>query len=247
MHVPVTEVRALASGPLVLGVAFEKAHRGIRIVMTTRFNNTCLAEAGAGVRYADLVGQGMPKTRILLMEQRVAPEGCPDIFQPVSRDLAVDLDEGDAIERIAFLDGPDARVPRQWRVAPTQATHRAVMVLDSTPLFPEAVLPSLEQTGATTFVVAARPGCESSHLRIEAREGRVAFEGKAIQPPVPLWLLIGYEQGECVGRGADSTKMPIEISLQGLALSGRAVRIANPVALQPGAKHAPFRKLARPP
>ena len=89
LSVPETGIRSLAGAPEVVSARMWRDGQGRPgLTLRLRFVNDCLADAGADVTGA-YDGHG---TLFAVLGQRINPAGCPEIFQPVERQVAIALD-----------------------------------------------------------------------------------------------------------------------------------------------------------
>lgn len=84
---------SFANDPVLRGAELRRGPERWILQFEARFANGCLADAGINVAYADLADPRARSggTRAVWVRQRVNPEGCPDIFQPVVRRYAAEL------------------------------------------------------------------------------------------------------------------------------------------------------------
>jgi hypothetical protein len=242
VRVPIAQVQSLANSPLPMSVRVVKAQMGVRLLFDAQFTNSCLADAGVSVKFADLLTPTVPRTRILLLQQHHPPEGCPDIYQPVTRAIAVGIEEGAQVEQVALLDGSMTPEPRLISLEPNGQVETSAAVTDMEPLFAAQILPDLAQSGALTFDVEVPVSCGPNDLLIEVREGRTAMEGHPVTP-IPLWLLVGFAKLDCGREAAASRSFAFEIPTGDLVLNGRVLILVNPLTRGPGAPALPFQRL----
>jgi hypothetical protein len=240
----VARVHSLATGPLPVNVKVVKAGTGVRVLLDSRFANGCLANAGATGRFADLTTAEWPTTRILLLEQHYPPDGCPDIYQPATRTLAVPIEDSSGVEQLALIDGS---TPSDIWLIPLEpsgeAADAALGMIGLEPLFPVPILPHLAQTGGLAFEVDLPAECGPEDLQIDIREGRTAIEGQLVAP-VPLWLQVGLAKPEC-GREATTTHaVGFEIPSSDLVLDGRVMILVNPLIRGSDRSARPFQRLS---
>lgn len=82
LSVPEAAIRSLANAPAVRAAEgrIDNAARPA-ILLDLEFANDCLAASGASLRL--LSGDASGASSALVVGQRIPPDGCPDIFQPV--------------------------------------------------------------------------------------------------------------------------------------------------------------------
>jgi hypothetical protein len=76
-------------------------------VLKILFANDCLADTGVLPEYFDLPLQSSDakrSLRVLLLRQRVNPDGCPDIFMPVTRYVTVVTSPSSTVRTLALLN-----------------------------------------------------------------------------------------------------------------------------------------------
>lgn len=89
LSVPETALRSLAGAPEVVSARMWRDGQGRPgLTLRLRFVNACLADAGADVAGA-YDGHGR---LFAVLGQRIDPAGCPDIFRPVERQVAITFD-----------------------------------------------------------------------------------------------------------------------------------------------------------
>jgi hypothetical protein len=242
VRVPIAEVQSFANSPLPVSVRVVKRQTGVRLLLDAQFTNSCLADAGVSVKFADLLTPTVPRTRILVLQQRHPPEGCPDIYQPAMRAIAVDIKESAQVEQVALLDGSMTPEPRLISLEPNGRVETSAAVTDIEPLFATQILPDLAHRGASTFDVEVPASCGPKDLLIQVREGRTAIEGQPVTS-IPLWLLVGFAKPDCGREAPDPRSFTFEIPTGDLVLNGRVLILVNSLTRGPDAPALPFQRL----
>ena len=105
------EVHALSSDPWPLAVTAARSGNDILLRGTVQFANDCLAQTGFDPIYRDLAPLQLTGTRLVLLRARRAPQGCPDMFAPVTRPLALRMARAEEVRQIVLLDEVAGRHP----------------------------------------------------------------------------------------------------------------------------------------
>ncbi len=77
------------------------------LVVSARFANDCLADTGVVPEYVDLSPAGSaepPSTRVVWVRQSINPGGCPDIYMPVTRRIAVPMGPAPTVRLVIVLN-----------------------------------------------------------------------------------------------------------------------------------------------
>lgn len=98
---------SFSNDPIIENGRLEQTEREFQLILTARFANDCLADAGVTAETIDFpvtASQSQPALRVLSLRQRVHPQGCPDILMPVSRTLRVTSSALKGIRSVVLLN-----------------------------------------------------------------------------------------------------------------------------------------------
>jgi hypothetical protein len=228
------EVRALSTSPKPLDVTGVRSGNDIVLRGTIQFANDCLAQTGFNPIYRDLAPLQLTGARLVLLEAKRAPQGCPDIFAPVTRPLALRLPRAEEVRQIVLFDEVAGRHPAV--VLPSESTSTEV---GGETVQPAGALQPLAGAAIKSgldfgFRIALPPGCSPQDVAIEIIEGRGVTAAQRAVTQVPLWVMVLTDGPGCQSdRRADSTT-ELVASLRSLVLRNRQLYLANPL-LPPGA------------
>jgi hypothetical protein len=236
-NVEVVEVRALSSDPWPVAISATRSQNDIVLDATVRFTNECVAQAGFEPIYRDLASVRLTGTRLLLLRARRAPQGCPDIYAPVTRPFVLRIPNAEGVRQVVLLDEVVGRQPTV--ITPSETNASAV---GGVPVVPAGALPLLTKADITSaldlrFQITLPPGCSPRDVAIEMVEGRgITASGEAVTP-VPLWVLVLTDRAVCQANTAAGSVTELAASLRSLVLRGRQLRLVNPLlstgALEP--------------
>lgn len=172
LTVPESAIRSLAGAPEIVSARSWRDGQGRPgLTLTLRFVNDCLADAGADVAGAT-DGRG---TLFAVIGQRIDPAGCPDIFRPVERQVAIAFDtvpgaaQSEDLRIVARGGSGSALIAPQPGVEPTGRIAAARPLGDSGVLAPfrfGAIAPGQSGAGYTvTGRLGLAPGCRSDQVQ----------------------------------------------------------------------------------
>lgn len=105
--IEVTELEeySFANSPLLLNpVAYQNVDH-LCIATDAKFMNSCYADAGVDALFVDLPATDTQKLqRVIITKQKINPEGCPDIFQPVVRPFTIVTKAVLPVSKLIFID-----------------------------------------------------------------------------------------------------------------------------------------------
>ena len=191
------EVNALINDPWPLAVTAARSGNDIILRGTIQFTNDCLAQAGFDPLYRDLAPVRSTGTRLLLLRARAAPQGCPDIFAPVTRPLALRMARAEEVRQIVLLDDMAGRLPAV--VIPAEPPTRETR---GDPVQPAGALWPLAKAEIASgpdlrFQVALPPGCSPQDVAIAILEGRGVTAARQSATPAPLWVMVLTDGAAC--------------------------------------------------
>lgn len=95
---------SFTNSPLLIAPKACRANDRLHVVAQARFVNDCYADAGIDASYIDLGDSVSGIHRVLILQQRVDPEGCPDIFMPEVRPVMVVARAAEFVQNVYVLD-----------------------------------------------------------------------------------------------------------------------------------------------
>jgi hypothetical protein len=228
------EVYALSTDPWPLALAAARSGNDIVLSGTFQFANDCLAQTGFDPIYRDLAPLQLTGTRLVLLRARRAPQGCPDMFAPVTRPLALRMGRAEEVRQIVLLDEVAGRHP-----AVIIPSDLAATAADGELVQPAGALRPLAKAEITSehdlrFQVALPPGCSPRDIAIEIIEGRGVTVARQSVTPVPLWVMVLTDGVACQSDAPADRATELAVSLQSLILRNRRLHLVNPL-LPPGA------------
>lgn len=179
------EYSSFANDPVVEWARLVKDSGEWLLLVRAQFMNAFVADTGVIPEMFDLprVGGGKPITRIVLLRQRINPDGSPDIFMPVTRRLDIVMRPSPNIRYVILVDG---------RAIATKdtATDRKSLASLGARLFDVTLAGNASDAEAGEQRIRAigltktrtYPILENLELRRDAKSGAYTFEFDAISP-----------------------------------------------------------------
>ena len=99
-----TSKASFANNPEISSAGLRKTASGWFLTFDATFANDCFAEKGLTAAFVDRGVPGRPARRFVLAKQNPAPEGCPEIYMPVTEKIAADLGSVTGINEVTLLD-----------------------------------------------------------------------------------------------------------------------------------------------
>lgn len=228
------EVYALSADPWPLALTAARSGNDIVLRGAIQFANDCLAQTGFDPIYRDLAPLQLTGTRLVLLRARRAPQGCPDMFAPVTRPLALRMVRAEEVRQIVLLDEVAGRHPAV--VIPSEPAAAAA---GGEPVQSAGALRPLAKAEITSgldfrFQVALPPGCSPRDVAIEIIEGRGVSAARESVTPVPLWVTVLTDGVACQSDAPADRATEVAASLRSLILRNRRLHLVNPL-LHPGA------------
>jgi len=228
------EVHSLSTDPWPLALTAARSGSNIVLRGTIQFTNDCLAQAGFESIYRDLSPLQLTGTRLVLLRARRAPQGCPDIFAPVTRPLALQLEHAEEVRQILLLQEVAGRHP-----AVVIPSEQPATVAGGEPVQAAGALRPLVKAEITSgldfrFQVNLPPGCSPGDVALEIIEGRGVTATRQSVTPVPLWLLVLTDGVACQSDARTDRATELAASVRSLILRDRRLYLVNPL-LPPGA------------
>lgn len=223
------EVHSLSTDPWPLALAAARSGSDIVLRGTIQFTNDCLAQTGFDPIYRDLSPLQLTGTRLVLMPARRAPQGCPDIFAPVTRPLALQMAHAEGVRQILLLQEVAGRHPAV--VIPSEAPATAA---SGEPVQAAGALRPLVKAEITAglefrFQVELPPGCSPRDVALEIIEGRGVTADRQSVTPVPLWVLVLTDGVACQSDARADRATELSASLRSLILRDRRLYLVNPL------------------
>lgn len=265
--VPLTpSERSLTNEPALSQARFVAARDRWRLLLDARFGNDCLADAGAAAGYVDLPppSGGPARSRLLLVRQTPSPEGCPDIYQPVTRKLAVAMPPGDAIAHLLVMDleQPEGEAGSELRLGifavadagDSGEPSGAAATVPAAPLYGGSELPVLsdvvvshgqagrgERRYEVTFLARFPDRCHARRgLAAEIVESRTGVSD-ASGAAVVEWLFVAPGEGEpCTGAAGPPVTVRYAIVRERRGDYARTLVVVNPTTAAPAGRMPPF-------
>jgi hypothetical protein len=227
------EVYAQSADPWPLAVTAARSGNDIVLRGTIQFANDCLAQTGFDPIYRDLAPLQLTGTRLVLLRARRAPQGCPDIFEPVTRPLALRMARAEEVRQIILLEEVAGRHPAV--VIPSEP---APTTAGGEPVQPAGALRPLAKAEMTSaldlrFQIALPPGCSPRDVSIKIIEGRGVTAAKQSVTPVPLWVMVLTDGVACQSGAPADGAIELAAPLRSLILQNRQLHLVNPL-LPPG-------------
>jgi hypothetical protein len=226
-------VRALSTDPWPLAVTAARSGNDIVLRGTLQFTNDCIAQTGFDAIYRDLAPLPLTGTRLVLLRARRAPQGCPDIFAPVTRAFALRMARAEEVRQVVLLDEVASRHPAVITPSGTDPAAGGETVQPAGALRPLAraeLTPQLD----LRFQMALPAGCSARDVAIEIVEGRGVTIARQSVTPVPLWVMVLTDGAACQADGRADRATELVTSLRSLVLRDRRLYMVNPL-LPPGA------------
>lgn len=223
------KIHALSSDPWPLTVTAARSGNDILLRGTVQFSNDCLAQTGFDPIYRDLSPLQLTGTRIVLLRARRAPQGCPDLFAPVTRPLALRITRAEEVRQIVLLDEVAGRHPAV--VIPSDS---AAIEVGADLMQPAGALRPLASARIKSgldlgFKISLPPGCSPNDVAIEVIEGRGVTAARQSVTSVPLWVMILTDGIACQSDAPADSATELVTSLQSLILRNRQAHLVNPL------------------
>jgi len=129
------------------------------LTLEAQFSNECLAAAGATARYIDKHSSGRENgLRIIIVQQNISSDGCPDIYQPQIKKHRIDMPADITINQILLMNYFETYGgwKRKYQVAlldiDQASTAKAATIyqpLPLRPIAPNATLPTIKNLTIT--------------------------------------------------------------------------------------------------
>jgi hypothetical protein len=242
--------QSFTNGPEIQSPALRRGREDLWLGFDARFANDCLADVGVEGSWLD---RADARARLVWLVPRTAPEGCPELFRPVTRRLWVRLPLAPSLARVILLDAgyrPDGLGTLQAAELPVSAAVQGgeepapQEVVRAADLQTSAYVPTLsgwkiETEGPArgslrsfriSFEALIPGGCADRDLAVTIRESRTGVSD-AEQVPVLDWLLATLpEARDC--RGEPVERRRISLRREVAASYGRRVVLMNPLSPQ---------------
>ncbi len=118
-----TVERSATNEPEVRNATLSTAGEPWSLRFDARFANSCLADAGIEVEYLTVPspsGEAATKERMVLVRQAPTPLGCPEIYQPVLRRYAAEVEADRRVRRTWLINDAQAESELQMRSLPLE-------------------------------------------------------------------------------------------------------------------------------
>jgi len=249
------EYSSFANDPVVEWARLVKDSGEWLLLIRVQFMNACLADTGLIPQIFDLprVGGGKPITRIVLLRQRINPDGCPDIFMPVTRRLDIVMRPSANIRYVILIDA---------RASATEAKDGKALASLGARLFDVTLAGDASDAGAGEQRIRAidltktmtYPILENLDLRQDAKSGAYTFEfdviapkGAAGRPPkvhirespirsekddVQDWIIISFSGASPRVEAGNRPYQRYRVVSDPKARPGKNIVFVNPVAQQ---------------
>jgi hypothetical protein len=249
---------SFTNGPEILSPQLRRGRTDLWLRFDARFANDCLADAGVEATWLD---RPEARARLLWLVPRTPPEGCPELFRPVTRPLWIRLTGSPAPPRLILLDagyraeGLGALQAAELRAEAAEAIGGeppAEQVVRASDLRESAYVPTLaawqaEPEGAArgslralriTFEALIPRSCADRELATTIRESRTGVSD-AENAPVLDWLIATLPDArDC--RGEPIERRRIFLRREVAAGYRRRAILLNPVAPRPAEEDAVF-------
>jgi hypothetical protein len=247
--IAITSVASLTNVPQLQAVKVVTTPAGPGLAVTAEFMNDCLAVAGLRLEYFDLASPSLPTIRVLLLRQQPTPQGCPDIFAPVTSRVVGAFRDELPVEQIAFLDHRSGSEP--LLLVPAEVVgNEAAADLSIEELYEKVFFPTLTAefvsgaSGPALRLAAMLPvGCNINDVTADVVEGRSTLEGREVSP-IPLWIIVKVSSGAHCTTNAQLESVDLILSLQNLVLQGRQIRLVNYSSKWPASALRAFSKVS---
>lgn len=258
-----SEYSSFANDPVIKWARLVKDSGEWLLLTRVQFMNDFLADTGAIPEFFDLprVGGGKPITRIVLLRQRINPDGDPDIFMPVTRRLDIVMRPSPNIRHVILIDAR-ARATKA-KATDRKALARKALASLGARLFDVTLAGDASDVGAGEERIRAidltktrtYPILENLELQRDAKSGAYTFEFDVITPKgaagrlpkvhirespirsekdvVHDWIIISFSGTDRPRE--ESEKQPYQryrVVSDPQARSGKNIVFVNPVAQQ---------------
>jgi hypothetical protein len=251
------EYSSFANDPVIKWARLVKDSGEWLLLIRAQFMNAFLFDTGVIPQIFDLprVGGGKPITRIVLLRQRINPDGDPDIFMPVTRRLDIVMRPSPNIRYVILIDAraratkaKDGKalaslgarlfdVTLAGDASDAEASEQRIRAIDLTKTRTYPVLENLElqrdaKSGAYTFEfdVIAPKGAAGRPPKVHIRESPIRSEKDVVHD----WIIISFSGTHSSPR-AESEKHPYQryrVVSDPQARPGKNIVFVNPVAQQ---------------
>jgi hypothetical protein len=228
------EVHSLSVDPWPLALTAARSGGDIVLHGTIQFANDCLAQTGFDSSYRDLSPLQLTGTRLVLLRGRRSPQGCPDIFAPVTRPLALHLAHAEEVRQILLLQEVAGRHPAVVVPSEPPATGARGEPVQAAGALRPLVKAEITSELDFRFQVNLPPGCSPRDVALEIIEGRGVTAARQSVTPVPLWVLVLTDGVACQSDARADAATDLAASLRSLILRDRRLYLVNPL-LPPGA------------
>lgn len=252
------QIQSLTNHPLLSNVRWTGTEpiptAGGRIFFDVQFPNSCLMSSGISASYFARTGPGLDRRDLsfILIEQKSAPDGCPEIFEPVMRSYRLDLPASTFTDRLLFLNVVNSESPQERRLqiatVKKRSKHKAAPA-DTGPelltLTRQNKLPVLSNVNVETksdreyvqyrlqFSVTFINACQAAHADALIFEGRMPARANMLEPAYDwIWIKPGGVQSRCPEEISPVTKR-FSLSHRVRSDYGRVIVLTNAVAAQP--------------
>lgn len=253
------EYSSFANDPVIKWARLVKDSGEWLLLIRAQFMNAFLFDTGVIPQIFDLprVGGGKPITRILLLRQRINPDGDPDIFMPVTRRLDIVMRPSPNIRYVILIDARARATKAKAKdrkalaslgarlfdvtlagdASDAEASEQRIRAIDLTKTRTYPVLENLElqrdaKSGAYTFEfdVIAPKGAAGRPPKVHIRESPIRSEKDVVHD----WIIISFSGTHSSPR-AESEKHPYQryrVVSDPQARPGKNIVFVNPVAQQ---------------
>lgn len=254
-------IETFANDPVVVAGRLGRGPRGLQARLKVRFANEGLFRTGVrAVLLARGDAAGAGSTQVLCLQQLVNPQGVPDIFQPVTPEIVVELPDAEGLTDVVVLNTDAGFADRGGRLpshrfavreAQRGADGPADLVVRAEP--PEGGRRLVTLTGlrldvqprgrtlqyTASFQVPARPGA----LRPGDVQATVRRQVLSDDPPLRGdWLFVTAPAGgvEAPPGAFGGAAHRFEVTLEAQAGPERIVIVGNPVGDPDIEREGPF-------
>lgn len=258
-------IRSLINDPTIVSAELQASPATLRLITELQYANDCLADTGIAPWFADFRGvtaADEPTVRVLMLRQRVNPNGCPDIFAPTTRRVVINSPGSRRIGRVVVLNAPgplNRPSPRDIivsldasRASTSHGSQTGGVALRATDLGLKEHLPALEEVKVR--VLSRQPGelrysvefkllssgrCgDTSGVIARLFESPRYHEGGDTEQQI-AWLLISVPRAKDCPVAADGTRVVEHIEAVGRLRHTRLV-IINDMQMTGATRALPF-------
>lgn len=252
------QIQSLTNHPLLSNVRWTGNKPiptvGGSIFFDVQFPNSCLMSSGISASYFDRAGPGGDRRDLsfILIEQKSAPDGCPEIFEPVMQSYRLDLPASAFADRLLFLNVANSESPQERRlqivIAKKRAEHKTapadtrqeVLSVTRQNKLPVLSNVDVESKSAREYVqyrlqfsVTFINACQAAHADALIFEGRLPTRANTLEPAYDwIWVKPGNIQSRCPEEISPVTKR-FSLSHRVRSDYGRVIVLTNAVATQP--------------